>query len=637
MSNIEPTGSRKKRGLGTAPSRLIGLTLFLGFAVIAAGTLAFPLTAAPADQLPPPKPAAGSSARGSQTPTTIPNLAFSGTQARGAARMLRLPGQPGVDANTVALYHFDAPNGNTAIDATGRYTATLHGNAFATSSGLYGGVLQLDGRDGPGSYVRTGNLGALDSGTIEAFVDFQTACTSTSDYFGIFSAGGEFGSNQPQGFWLGTDGFLKFKVVVDDKLYVADSAINPCRYLDGNGSKDSYFVGWGLPVEKALWPYETWRFHHVAGTWGPRGIEIWVDGVLHGVGFYVPDPSNPPAHDGYSCSPQQQQGSWHYPDCDSPPPGLVPGAYAGGLSPYGTFLIGCDSSATCFKGRIDEARISSIQRTFTTAVDPTVTPLPTWTPVSISGEYPVDSHTLALFHLNSEIRSPANNKVWEEVSQQYRNLVGQAAIVPTGRFGSALALDGNGSLLAPGNLGVLGVGTIELWVNLAGRSGTQPLYAAKQYYNSTGTVLEFGASHNGNISLEISDGTASYATDSGVTSSSLAGCWHHLAGTWGPRGLEIWIDGALRSANGAFTRGMADPVDDWSIGCDFAGTCTQGVLDEVRVSKIQRVFTPRALAGRANTNTGSRQPVAGGTPYYFPIIQIQPTPSATATSRCPFG
>jgi len=80
-----------------------------------------------------------------------------------------------------------------------------------------------------------------------------------------------------------------------------------------------------------------------------------------------------------------------YPLCQSPTMGLVPGAYAGGLPAYNTFLVGCDAGGWCLNGRIDEVRISNIQRTFTPIYDlppvppGPVTPTPTPTP---TGPFP---------------------------------------------------------------------------------------------------------------------------------------------------------------------------------------------------------------------------------------------------------
>lgn len=554
---------------------------------------------------------------------------------------LFMQGQPQVDANTIALYHFDTPAGSQSIDATGNYTGTLYGNASIATTGLYGGALQLDGS---GSYVRTGNVGSLDSGTIESFVDFAEGCYTASEDFTIFSAGGEFGSNQQPVLWLGSEGYLRFYFYANNKLYLADSTINPCRYLAG-GNVSPNFYPYGLSAE---WPYETWRFHHVAGTWGPRGIEIWVDGVLHGVGQYVPDPTNLPPHNGYSCSPQQQELSPVYPNCNVPQIGLVPGSYGGGLPSYSTFLIGCgsnpnpmDPTPNCFKGRIDEVRISNIQRTFTVAVDPTITPTPTQTPVGIVGAYSVDAQTLALYHLESIGPAPSR-VVNDEAGMNNAQWEGNTSLVSQGRFGNAFYLDGNGSFFHTANAGNPMNGSVEAWVNLAGPGGQYGIVSAGYEAYQMGDKINLGVDWGSStLRFGINDGNQWFWADSGVAPSYLFGCWHHVAGTWGGRGLEIWVDGVLRGSI-AFYGGMPGGASTYPylFGCDGFGRCMKGKIDEVRVSNVQRTFTPNSpsfrpsfstkpnsTVSRGSTPSTGRSPSASGTLTFLPFVEVNPTPT----------
>lgn len=310
-------------------------------------------------------------------------------------------------------------------------------------------------------------------------------------------------------------------------------------------------------------------------------------------------------------------------------PAYPRGDYTGTLPGYNSFLIGYNpylptgtTSNPYFKGRIDEVRISNIQRTFAYTVVPTLTPVPTQTPVPILGEYVVDSNTVALFHLNFQ-NTP---KVLEEVTQEYKYIEGQASIVPNGRFSGGLSLDGSGSYLNAGNLTNFNNGTVETWINLSPQSNKQSLFAARQYYNSSNSILEFGISPQGAPYFGLADDTGFHQI-SGQTV-PLNGCWHHLAGTWGSRGLELWVDGTLSSTNTAYTGGMIGQVYDWRIGCDYAGFCTKGILDEVRVSKIQRTFTPFSQLQRS----GRMAPGVTGSPVFLPMIQVSPP-----QSNCPFG
>ncbi len=619
----------------------IGICVLLGFVFVATATANVGLLqfghSTPNSSL-----VAKSQRTGTPTPTS--RVLPSQTRSPGFSSVPRsVIGQTSVDAYTLALYHFDAPNGNVAIDATGNYTGTMHGNAAVTTTGLYAGVLTLDGN---GSYVRTGKLGDLSQGTVEAFVDFQSACydsignPTVSGNFAIVSAVDEssgqtvlyMGTNSANA-TLNTAGLI-FWIYANGQWHMADSGINPCRYLNGPN-----------PAAGPMWPYETWRFHHVAATWGPRGMEIWVDGVLHGVG--TNDPGARTNYD-YMCNPQMQMG-WpppyptndRYPVCKTPvmAPLMTPtypqGDYTGPLPPYTTFRIGCDSSSACFKGRIDEVRISNVQRTFEYTVVPTVTPTPTQTPDRIMGEYAVDSATLGLYHLNS-----TNNYggVYNEASQQWDGgLKGNASITQDGRYNAAIAIDGNLSYVSAPDFGNPGGGVVEAWIkpdrasvpfaviSMGAEPGSSPPW--RTLFLGVDTPVQ------GTVGFALTNGDDWHWVDSGVSVQSLLGCWHHIAGTWGSRGLEIWVDGLLRGVSGYTGRPTFGARAFF--GCDGAGRCFPGKLDEIRISSVQRSFSPRALSSREGS--GARLPALDGTRYYLPLIQVAPTPAATPTPVCLFG
>jgi hypothetical protein len=556
-----------------------------------------------------------------------------------------LPGQPNVDEHTVALYHFDSPNGNSALDATGHYTGTLNGNAWITSVGQYAGALQVDGS---GSYVRAGHLGDLSSGTLEAFIDFSTACDATADDFTIIAAGGEFGTHQKV-LSLRVQTGLAFGIFANGKWNWADSGINPCRYLAG-----------GYPPAGPLWPYEAWRFHHVAGTWGPRGLEIWVDGVLHGVGNDALNADIEPYP--YKCNPQMQMGlppsppNDRYPLCKTPVMAPLmstpypPGDYTGGLPSYSTFLIGCDASGSCFRGRIDEVRVSNIQRTFEWTVVPTSTPTPTPTPERVTGEYTVDAFTFGLYHLST---LGSWKSVYNEATQQYdAGLGGQADLTASGRFNAGVALNGVvengiGSHISTSHFGNPSTGTLEAWVNVSSATGQFTIFHAGGAVGVNVNRLFVGvhAPYN-NLALGMDRGADMFSPDwvwveSNVNASRLVGSWHHVAATWGARGYELWLDGELCTSQGGFRR-MPDPVDKLLIGCNPFNTCMHGTVDEVRISTIQRIFSPVALGvlppPSANMPRFPSTPRAyglGDSPFqlFFPFVSAAPSP----TPRVPCG
>ncbi len=515
--------------------------------------------------------------RQSRTSTPVPRISSLSSAAT-------IAGQTQVDANTVALYHFDSPNGNTEPNATGQVTGTgtLNGNAHVTTSGLYAGALQTDGY---GSYVRTGWLGNMPRGTVEAFVDFSTACSGVGGNFTIVSAGGEYGSSLPV-MSLRNNGYLDFQILTLNGWVWATSGINVCRYLVGPES--------GIPYP----PYDVWRFHHVAGTWGERGVEIWVDGVLHGVGTT----GGPPDYNNllYACNPQLQLASGIYPYCRTPVPAPTsaatpPGDYSGSLPLYNTFLIGCDSGGSCLNGRIDEVRISNIQRTFSPLVDPTSTPPPTQTPNVVTGEFSVDANTMLLHHFNV----PTCCWVYDAVSTKVGWLNGSATFIPTGKYNSGLSLNGSASYVDLGfpTESDPPQGAVEAWINLTGGSNPVVLHQGSGF-GTYGEELLLGVgqasiySGHPNFSFGIKNPQNGqwHWVDSGVPPSAFVGSWHHVAGTWGTRGVEIWIDGQLCATNTSLSSLPYGQGRAFLAGCDELGYCLQGAMDELRISRIQRSY-----------------------------------------------
>ncbi|MCL4394208.1 MAG: LamG domain-containing protein [Chloroflexi bacterium] len=578
-------------------------------------------------------------ARRTSTPTLTPTAqqqSLSSISARVLAPQ-SVPGQPVVDANTLALYHFDDTS-TANVDATGRYTATLHGSASIVPNSLYGGTLSLGGS---GSYVSTGYVGSLDQGTVDLYVDFVALCNGLTGRRPLITIANSSGQDvlwlgDSDGGWVdGKQDWLMLYIFENGNTHLASSGINACKYLVG----DNAFA----------WPYETWRFHHVAATWGPRGLEIWVDGVLHGVGYddYASDP-----YFKYFCNPQMQLGAnpWPpnelYPVCKTPVmaptmPSYPHGDYAGTLPAYSTVRIGCDSGGVCSPGRFDEVRISDVQRTFTWTVDPTVTPTPTWTPVNPTlGEYGVDASTAALFHLNSSVSFGTVSASWDEVRQEYRAIQGNGTIIPGGRFNAGAYLGGYNSWIDMYNYGAPSTGTVEAWVDFASNPpAAEPLFTVVGDTRSF-PLMWLGTLAQGDITFSM--GGSATGLDSGVTPAQLVGCWHHLAATWGPRGRELWLDGQLRVADRTATGGIPTGVSYWRFGCTPQGACMVGAVDELRISSVQRTFSPSALRPiRATLKLpvrvlGPRLPDAGsGNELYLPFVVLGPTPAPPEAFPCP--
>jgi len=169
-----------------------------------------------------------------------------------------------IEETVVALYYFDGD----ADDATGQHPGELFGNVSIVAEEGYAPALKLDGS---GDYVRVGNVHQnptrdLKQGSIEMWVRLESAPKD----FVLAASGREYGGSYDDGFYLGTHS----------------------RY-----SKNLVFMIWaggwkvadsGIPPEDLI---GEWR--HVMGTWGPRGVEIWVDGILKGTNPHTGGLPNP--------------------------------------------------------------------------------------------------------------------------------------------------------------------------------------------------------------------------------------------------------------------------------------------------------------------------------------------------------
>ena len=93
--------------------------------------------------------------------------------------------------------------------------------------------------------------------------------------------------------------------------------------------------------------------------------------------------------------------------------------------------------------------------------------------------------------------------------------------------------------------------------------------------------------------------------------------WHHYATTWGSQGFHFYIDGTLVYTNGN-TYGLSPNTAWWAIGGpsgegDAFGPGFTGVMDELRISSIQRTFVP------ANSISNSPAFLTNGLIAYYPF------------------
>ena len=162
--------------------------------------------------------------------TKTPTLQRTNTPTKSATPRLntgRAPiatwGQPQVMTDTIALYHFDAPNGNLAVDATGNYTGTLFGDAMVDTTGLYGGVLHLHGNGG----IQIPTVFTQTQGTIEVFVDIAAGCPASSN-IPLMAFYDTNGNLVAQWIWGGN----VFGILTPTRWQWADTGINACQIHD---------------------------------------------------------------------------------------------------------------------------------------------------------------------------------------------------------------------------------------------------------------------------------------------------------------------------------------------------------------------------------------------------------------------
>ena len=92
---------------------------------------------------------------------------------------------------------------------------------------------------------------------------------------------------------------------------------------------------------------------------------------------------------------------------------------------------------------------------------------------------------------------------------------------------------------------------------------------------------------------------------SGVAIEDMYGEWHHVAGTWGAKGMQFWFDGELKDTNTDYT---IPPPDDlgtfFQVGSDPHSQTIKGYVDEVRISSKQLTADEMMLAPSAVSMEG---------------------------------
>jgi hypothetical protein len=157
------------------------------------------------------------------------------------------------------------------------------------------------------------------------------------------------------------------------------------------------------------------------------------------------------------------------------------------------------------------------------------------------------------------------------------------------------------------SLGALPQGTFEFWAkldDLSNSSGNPPgLFGSfySQFYAGTSYMLVVPVSGsngeegqpNGGVNIAPFNWNHAPAHSAVITPDR----WHHYALTWGNAGLHLYLDGSLIASN-SNPGGQNLSTGWWAVGVNGSsaigapGQGFNGIMDELRISNIQRTFEP---------------------------------------------
>ncbi len=174
-----------------------------------------------------------------------------------------------------------------------------------------------------------------------------------------------------------------------------------------------------------------------------------------------------------------------------------------------------------------------------------------------------------------------------------------------GRFGRGLRLDGGhmrASLATtPFRLSAMPrEGTIEFWLSADEMPNINPKTWEKpsvylQILSAAGSLLRIGAFSDSSISCGWCPDAATpeknnyVPTDSGISAWRMhKGEWHHFAVTWCPSAWRFYVDGVLSGMTTKPPLGWGGAPVSLGIGSEYDWGGWDGVIDEIRISKVQR-------------------------------------------------
>jgi hypothetical protein len=165
-----------------------------------------------------------------------------------------------------------------------------------------------------------------------------------------------------------------------------------------------------------------------------------------------------------------------------------------------------------------------------------------------------------------------------------------------GIFGQGACLNINDCIVF--SMGALSQGTVEFWANADSFTNNPNLtFVTADLWANNWSTFVIGVSQTDYVYSEYVDvkdvwqGMANGNTSKSITTNT----WHHYATTWGSQGFNFYVDGYLVYSNSA-TGGQYTPTASWQVGGNSeagnVGPGFNGIIDELRISNIQRVFAP---------------------------------------------
>lgn len=203
-----------------------------------------------------------------------------------------------------------------------------------------------------------------------------------------------------------------------------------------------------------------------------------------------------------------------------------------------------------------------------------------------------NSDYLAVYHMGEASWSGTAGEVKDAKGTKTGTAAGNATTTATNAlFGRCGTFDGSGDYVALSDYGDGGAAiTISCWARFAA-FGAYAGVIGKGNPNGNFFLQQNGPSGNGVAKIRCRVDTNLANSNAGAVSSTLStSTWYHLAGTWSAADpyVRLFVNG---SPDGTLARSGATVYNDTTvvnIGQDGFGACHNGLIDEVRISSVQR-------------------------------------------------